>query len=60
MYKVNNFSSSVVSRFLEYIQYDTQSNEETTIYPSSVGQKELQKKTISRIERFRNRQCYFG
>lgn len=47
---MNNFSSSVVSRFLEYIQYNTQSNEETTIYPSSVGQRELQKKLFQELK----------
>ena len=50
MYKVNNFSSSVVSRFLEYIQYDTQSNEDATIYPSSAGQKELQQKLFKELK----------
>ncbi len=48
--KKTEIGQTVVDRFLRYVQYDTQSSEESKTYPSTEKQKELGKVLVKELE----------
>ncbi len=43
----SNYKFTLVDRFLKYVKYDTQSDEESTTFPSDPKQLELSKDLVS-------------
>ena len=46
----NNYALTCVDRFLKYVKYDTQSNEESTTFPSDPKQLELSKDLVEELK----------
>ncbi len=46
----DNYQFSVKERFLKYVKYDTQSNEESTTFPSDPKQLELSKELVKELK----------
>jgi tripeptide aminopeptidase len=45
-----NYKFTVVERFLKYVKYDTQSNEDSTSFPSDLKQLELSKDLVKELQ----------
>nr|WP_330393610.1 peptidase T [Butyrivibrio fibrisolvens] len=57
--KVANKEESVIDRFLRYVKYDTQSNEQTGTSPSTPGQHELAKALAKELEEIGASDVYY-
>jgi tripeptide aminopeptidase len=55
-----NYKFTCVDRFLKYVKYDTQSDEESTSFPSSEKQKILSKDLAEELKALRIKRCTYG